>query len=114
MNLQKTRFQQDGFIIPNILRNGDNAEFIFYLFILKCYIFFKSLLEFFTILLLFCVLLWPGGMRDLSSPTSRIETTPPALEDEVLTIEQPGKLAISALQELYLSCASIGLIKYGT
>ena len=72
-----------------------------YLFILKCYIFLKSLLNFFTILLLFCV--WLSGQEacGILAPLPGIETTPPALEDEVLTIEQPGKLQVSVPYKSY-------------
>ena len=52
---------------------------------------FKVFIEFVTILLLFCVLVfWLGGMWDLSSPT-RDQTIPPALEGEILTTGPPGK-----------------------
>ena len=35
------------------------------------------------------------------APLPGIETTPPALEDEVLTIEQPGKLQVSVPYKSY-------------
>ena len=53
---------------------------------------FKVFIEFVTILLLlfmFCFLPWGMGIL---APQPGIEPTPPALEGEVLTTEQPGKL----------------------
>ena len=55
--------------------------------------FFKVIIEFVTILLLFYVLvLWPRGMWDLSSPTrDQTCTPPPELEGKILTTVPPGK-----------------------
>ena len=52
---------------------------------------FKVFTEFVTTLLLFSVLVfWPQGMWNLSSPTTRIELTLPALK-AVLPTGQAGK-----------------------
>lgn len=73
---------------------------------------FKSLLNFFfTILLLFCVWLsGQGGMRDLSPLTKDWNHTTCIRRRSLNHWTTREVTSISALQELYLSCASIGLI----
>ena len=54
---------------------------------------FQVFIEFVTIFLLFCVLVfWPGDLWDLGSfPSQGSKPHPPALESEVLTSGSPGK-----------------------
>ena len=55
----------------------------------------KVFIEFVTILLLLYVLIvWPQGMRDLSS-LAGIQPTPAALEGKVLATGLPGKSPVS-------------------
>lgn len=65
-------------------------------------LYFKSLLNFFTILLLFYV--WLSGQEacGILAPLPGIETIPPALEGEILTIEQPGKLHVPVPLKSYI------------
>ena len=53
---------------------------------------FKVFIEFVTVLLLFCVLVfWPRGMWDLCPLTKGQKPLPPALEGKVLTAKEvPG------------------------
>ena len=51
----------------------------------------KVIIEFVTILPLFCVLdFWPPGIRGILAPQPGIEPVPPALEHEVLTAGYQG------------------------
>ena len=91
-----------------------------YLFILKCYLLLKSLLNFFyNTASVLCLAFWPGGMRDLSSPTRDWDHTTYIRRWNLNPWTTREVTSISALQELYLACASIGVemgwsIRYGT
>lgn len=81
-----------------------------YLFILKCYIFLKSLLNFFTILLLFCV--WLSGQEacGILAPQLGTEPASSALGGEVLTsgLREKSTLSRSVLAcSLCLKCLSL-------
>ena len=76
-------------------------------------IFFKDLIEFITIWLLFYVF-WVLGCkaRGILAPRPGTEFAPPALEGKVLTIALPGKFFIIRILKSYLERRSIVFINH--
>ena len=76
-------------------------------------IFFKDLIEFITIWLLFYVFwFWCRKACGILAPSPGIEFVPPALEGKVLTIALPGKFFIICILRSYLERKSIDFINH--